>query len=105
MNIPNIDSKIMARAFALALSVEHRKALFMGNEKYSPNNTTVVDVAKQYEQYLIGDAELPEVKEDLNLKVLDMWNKTNKSLEESERLVTKHFKDPIKLYETHSQQL
>ena len=76
MNIPNIDSKIMARAFALALSVEHRKALFIGNDKYSPNNKTVVDIAKQWEQYLIGDADLPEVKEDYTKEWIDTLKDT-----------------------------
>ena len=83
MNIPNIDSKIMARAFALALSVEHRKALFMGNDKYSPNNKTIVDIAKGFEQYLIGDADLPEVKEDYTKEWIDTLKDTyNKQAKE-----------------------
>lgn len=89
MNIPNIDSKIMVRAFALALSVEHRKALFMGNDKYSPNNKTVVDVAEQYEQYLIGNANLPEVKEDPTKD----WIETMKSIHEQQSIEEREKRD------------
>ena len=87
MNIPNIDSKIMARAFALALAVEHRKALFMGNDKYSPSTKTVVDVEEQYEQYLICNANLHEVKEDPTKDWLETMKSIHKqqSIEEREK--------------------
>lgn len=79
MNIPDINSKIIARAFALALAVEHRKAILMGNNKYSPHKN-VIDIAKQWEQYLIGDADLPEIKEDPTKD----WLETLKSIHEQQ---------------------
>lgn len=63
MNVYTVNSKIAARTFALALAVEIRSSLLRGNSKYSPNGT-VLEQAKDFEKYLIGDANLPEVPED-----------------------------------------
>lgn len=75
MEIPQIKDKITARAFALALSVKLRGDL---NDKYSTTRS-IISLAKEFENYIIGDAELPEVAGDPNMKILDMWSKVNES--------------------------
>lgn len=82
MNIPNIDSKVMARAFALAMAVKIRSSILRGNSKYSPNGT-ILEQAKDFEKYLIGDADLPEVKEDYTKEWIDTLKDTyNKQAKE-----------------------
>lgn len=79
MNIPNIDSKVMARAFALAMAIKYRGSIVRGNTKYSLIGSTT-EQAKQFEEYLIGDADLPEVKEDPTKD----WIETMKSIHEQQ---------------------
>lgn len=53
-----IKSKIDARERALELSVE----TFKGSNRFSSED--VIVVSKEYTDFLIGDAELPEVFDD-----------------------------------------
>ena len=56
-----IKSKIDARERALELAVAHYNGI-EGNRKIG-----VVETARKYEQFLIGDAELPETQSDTEL--------------------------------------
>jgi hypothetical protein len=56
-----IKSKIDARERALELAVE----TFKGSNRFSSKD--VIEVSKEYTNFLIGDAELPETQSDTEL--------------------------------------
>ena len=93
MEIPQIKDKITARAFALYLSIKLRGDLYRGNNKYSPNNKTVIDISKEFENYLIGDAKLPEVAEDYSTQIINMWTKLKEVMEKNETEMSKTFEE------------
>lgn len=86
MEIPQIKDKVTARAFALSLANSHR--LFKENLELS-----VTERAKEFEKYIIGDAELPEVAEDPSIQMLNMWNKLKEGMEKSEAEMFKRFEE------------
>lgn len=77
MEITQIKDKVTARAFAISLcsSVIHYKA----DGSVSDN----IERAKQFADFIIGDAELPEVAEDPTNKVLDIWKKVKDTQNET----------------------
>lgn len=93
MEIPQIKDKVTARAFALYLSTKLRGDIYRGSDKYSPNNKTVIDVSKEFEQYLIGDTELPEVAEDYSTQVINMWSKLKEGMEKNEAEMSKRLEE------------
>lgn len=86
MEIPQIKDKITARAFALSLANSHR----FFNEKLE---LSITDRAKEFEKYIIGDAELPEVAEDPSMQILNMWNKLKENMEKNEMEMSKRFEE------------
>lgn len=62
MEIPQIKDKITARAFALQLAVNLKATIY--SQKYCSNLANTISIAKDYEKYIIGDAELSEIAED-----------------------------------------
>lgn len=73
-----IKSKIDARERALELAVK----CFNSADKFSADN--VLGFSKRYEQYLIGDAELPEVTDD-NAHIKELLEIANKSFDNSRK--------------------
>lgn len=61
MNIHDINSKIVARTCALAKAVELHGSIYKGGN--IPGGDCL-ELAKKFEDYLIGNAELPEIAED-----------------------------------------
>lgn len=82
MEIPQIKDKITARTFALRMAHE----TFQYESK-------ILDIANKYADFIIGDAELPEVAEDFNKQVLDMWSSLKESSERNEKETSKWFKE------------
>lgn len=73
-----IKSKIDARERALELAVK----CFDAQSQFRAS--TVVDFANVFEQYLIGDAELPEVTDD-NAHIKELLEIANKSFDNSRK--------------------
>ena len=73
-----IKSKIDARGRALELAVK----CFDAQSKFGASN--VVGFANVFEQYLIGDAELPEVTDD-NAHIKELLQIANKSFDNSRK--------------------
>jgi hypothetical protein len=73
-----IKSKIDARERALKLAVE----TFMGSDRFSSGD--VIEVSKEYADFLIGDAELPEVTDD-NAHIKELLEIANKSFDNSRK--------------------
>lgn len=79
MNIYTIDSKIAARTYALTMAVKLIGSAYKGMGTY---NVTCIDLAKRFENYLIGKADLPEIKEDPTKD----WIETMKSIHEQQSI-------------------
>ena len=90
MEIPAIKDKITARAFAVYAVVKTPFDIY--SETGEPIQDTV-KAAKMIENYIIGDAELPEIQEDPNMKILDVWNKIKETTEKSQRDTTEPIKE------------
>jgi hypothetical protein len=73
-----IKSKIDARERALELAIAHYNGI-EGNRILD-----AVETAKQFESYLIGDAELPEVTDD-NAHIKELLEIANKSFDNSRK--------------------
>lgn len=73
-----IKSKIDARERALELAVK----CFDAQSRFGASN--VVGFANVFEQYLIGDAELPEVTDD-NAHIKELLKIANKSFDNSRK--------------------
>lgn len=73
-----IKSNIDARERALELAIK----CFDASGKIGASN--VVDFAELFEQYLIGDAELPEVTDD-NAHIKELLEIANKSFDNSRK--------------------
>lgn len=73
-----IKSKIDARERALELAIAHCNGI-EGNRIID-----AVETAKQFESYLIGDAELPEVTDD-NAHIKELLEIANKSFDNSRK--------------------
>lgn len=71
-----IKSKIDARERALELAVK----TFETSNSFSSN--LFMDWAKMFEQYIVGDAELPEVTDD-NAHIKELLEIANKSFDNS----------------------
>lgn len=86
MEIPQIKDKVTARAFALQMAY----GAFCSDKG-------ILGTAKEYADFIIGDAKLPEIAEDLNIKVLDMWNELRKPSEDSHNtpFITRWYKNEI----------
>ena len=84
--IPQIKDKITARAYALYLSNSHR--ILKDNVEES-----IIDRAKNYTDFLIGNAELPEVAEDPSTQMLSVWNKLKESMEKNETEMSKRLEE------------
>lgn len=91
MEIPAIKDKMTARAFAIYAVMKTPFDIY--SETGEPIHDTV-KAAKMIEKYIIGDAKLPEVVEDPNMKILDMWNKIKESSEKSQRDTPEPIKEP-----------
>lgn len=74
-----IRSKIDARERALELATQLAIALFKGGQ-----NCDLIPVAKELYEYLIGDAELPEVTDD-NAHIKELLEIANKSFDNSQK--------------------
>lgn len=73
-----IKSKIDARERALEFAVK----TFESSNSFSSN--TFMDWVKMFEQYLIGDAALPEVTDD-NAHIKELLEIANKSFDNSRK--------------------
>jgi hypothetical protein len=73
-----IKSKIDARERALELAVE----TFKCTNRFSSED--VICVSKEYTDFLIGDAELPEVTDD-NAHIKELLEIANKSFDNSQK--------------------
>lgn len=73
-----IKSKIEARQEALSLAI-------MSHQKMEFNEQKVIQLAKLFEDYLIGDAELPEKPLDFGQKMMECVDKINGAIDMKER--------------------
>lgn len=85
MEIPQIKDKITARAFALVLSSTSGGYI-----------SSIIDRAKKFENYIIGDAELPEIQEDTTKSwVNTLSSLCAKQFEENREKMSKDWKELI----------
>lgn len=82
MEIPQIKDKVTARAFALqmAYGAFHSEGGILGT-------------AEKYANFIIGDAELPEVAEDYSTQIINMWSRLKEGMEKNEAETSKRLKE------------
>ena len=74
-----VKSRIEARSEALSYACVFLK------DRVEVTSEMVITFAKVFEQYIVGDAELPEIPEDTNTMLRDYLNKMTDAIKREER--------------------
>lgn len=88
MEIPIIKDKITARAYALGLAIETRDTF----------TEDIIATAQDFEKYLIGNVELPEISNDPTIEMFKLWKSATEEMKNNNEEFYKKLKINDKLY-------